>query len=69
LERQIAPGRSRGTGSAAAGQTAKTYTPEDIKKFFNDVRSGKYRGRETERDRIERDIFAAQRDGRIMQAS
>jgi hypothetical protein len=68
LERQIAPGRSRGT-SGAAGQTTKTYTPADITKFFNDVRSGRYKGRETERDRIERDIFAAQREGRIMQAS
>lgn len=69
LERQIAPGRARGSGSASAGQTAKTYTPDDIKKFFNDVRSGRYKGREAERDRVERDIFAAQREGRIMQAS
>lgn len=69
LERQIAPGRSRSAGSATGGTTAKTYTPEDIRKFFDDVRSGRYKGRETERDRIERDIFAAQRDGRIMQAS
>lgn len=69
LERQIAPGRARGSASSPAGQTAKSYTPDDIKKFFNDVRSGKYRGRETERDRIERDIFAAQREGRILQAS
>lgn len=69
LEKQVAPGRSRGAAGGSAGQTAKTYTPDDIKKFFNDVRSGRYKGRETERDRIERDIFAAQRDGRIMQAS
>ena len=69
LEKQIAPGRSRGSAGGTAGQTAKTYTPNDISKFFNDVRSGKYRGRETERDRVERDIFAAQREGRIMQAS
>lgn len=69
LEKQIAPGRSRGAAGGSAGQTAKTYTPDDIKKFFNDVRSGRYKGRETERDRVERDIFAAQREGRIMQAS
>lgn len=69
LEKQIAPGRARGSAGGSAGQTAKTYTPNDITKFFNDVRSGKYRGRETERDRVERDIFAAQREGRIMQAS
>ena len=69
LEKQIAPGRARGSAGGSAGQTAKTYTPDDIKKFFNDVRSGRYKGRETERDRVERDIFAAQREGRIMQAS
>lgn len=69
LEKQIAPGRARGSAGGNAGQTAKSYTPDDIKKFFNDVRSGRYKGRETERDRIERDIFAAQREGRIMQAS
>ena len=64
LDKQIAPGRSR---AAANPQTnkAKTYTPEDIKKFFNDVRTGKYKGREQERDRIERDIFSAQRENRI----
>lgn len=65
LERQVAPGRSRGAGSSSAKQP-KTYSPDDIKKFFNDVRSGKYKGREQERDRIERDIFAAQREGRIV---
>ena len=65
LERQVAPGRGRGTNSPA-GQTSRQYSPEDIKSFFNDVRQGKYKGREAERDRIERDIFAAQRDGRIV---
>jgi hypothetical protein len=65
LEKQVAPGRSRGSGSPATANKAKVYTPQDIQKFFNDVRSGKYKGREQERDRIERDIFAAQREGRI----
>lgn len=64
LEKQVAPGRPKSGGSVASNKT-KTYSPEDIKSFFNDVRSGKYKGRETERDRIERDIFAAQREGRI----
>ena len=65
LEKQVTPGRSRGVASSASKQP-KTYSPDDIKKFFNDVRSGKYKGRESERDRIERDIFAAQREGRIV---
>lgn len=65
LERQVTPGRSKNTG-APASNTAKTYSPSDISKFFNDVKQGKYRGREAERDRIERDIFSAQREGRIV---
>lgn len=64
LEKQVTPGRSR-AAATPQGNKAKTYTPEDIKKFFNDVRTGKYKGREQERDRIERDIFAAQRENRI----
>lgn len=65
LEKQVTPGRSRGAASSAAKQP-KTYSPDDIKKFFNEVRLGKYKGREQERDRVERDIFAAQREGRIV---
>jgi hypothetical protein len=65
LERQVAPGKPR-NGGAPTGNTAKTYSPADIQKFFEDVRKGKYKGKEAERDRIERDIFAAQRDNRIV---
>jgi hypothetical protein len=64
LERQVAPGKGRNTGNPS-GSNAKTYSPDDIRDFFDAVRQGKYKGREAERDRIERDIFAAQRDGRI----
>jgi uncharacterized protein YeaO (DUF488 family) len=65
LDKQVAPGRGRSSG-APAGNNAKTYTSNDIKKFFDDVRKGVYRGREAERDRIERDIFAAQQENRIV---
>ena len=66
LEKQVSPGRSRSTGTPAATNQAKTYSPQDIQKFFNDVRAGKYKGREQERARIERDIFSAQRENRIV---
>lgn len=65
LDRQVAPGRSRG-GSAPTSTAPKTYSSKDIAKFFDDVRKGVYRGKEAERDRIERDIFAAQRENRIV---
>lgn len=64
LERQIAPGRGRAT-PAPQGGDEKTYTTADITKFYSDVRTGKFKGREEERGRIERDIFAAQAEGRI----
>lgn len=64
LEKQVTPGRARNAGTPQTNK-GKVYTPADITKFFNDVRSGKYKGREQERDRIERDIFAAQREDRI----
>jgi hypothetical protein len=67
LEKQVAPGRGRsGNAAATADASGKTYTPMDIRNFFESVRQGKYKGREQERSRIERDIFAAQREGRIV---
>ncbi len=64
LEKQVAPGRGR--AGQPVNNDAKTYSPQDIEKFFKDVRTGKYKGREDERGRMERDIFAAQREGRIV---
>lgn len=67
LEKQVSPGRSRTTSASQQGEQ-KTYTPADIQKFFTDVRTGKYKGKEDQRNRIESDIFAAQAEGRIVQA-
>lgn len=67
LERQVAPGVSRNSGTPQ-GDKKRTYTTEDIATFFDDVRTGKFVGKETERNEIERDIFAAQHDGRIVSA-
>ena len=67
LEKQVAPGRGRSGGTTSSNEPA-TYSSVDIKNFFTDVQKGKYKGKEKERDRIERDIFAAQREGRIVAA-
>ena len=64
LQKQVSPGRSRSNGASPSGEPP-TYSPKDITKFFSDVRQGKYKGRDDERGRIERDIFAAQAEGRI----
>jgi hypothetical protein len=65
LERQVAPGRSKSSGQAPTQNQARIWTRPDISKFYDDVRRGNYVGREQERDRIERDIFVAQTEGRI----
>ena len=67
LEKQVAPGKGR-TSATPQGDQKQTYTPDDITKFFRDVRDGKFRGKEEERDKLERDIFAAQAEGRIINA-
>jgi len=67
LEKQVAPGRGR-SGAVQGSGEPKTYNSNDIKKFFSDVQKGKFKGKEQERDRKERDIFAAQREGRIVSA-
>jgi len=67
LEKQVAPGRGRSGGTTSSNEPV-TYSSADIKNFFTDVQKGKYKGKEKERDRIERDIFAAQREGRIVAA-
>jgi hypothetical protein len=68
LEKQVVPGRGRGGQPVTQGAN-QTYSPADIEQFFSDVRKGRYKGRESERGRIERDIFAAQREGRIVTAN
>lgn len=64
LELQAAPGRSRSAPPSSSTNTT-TYTRADIAKFYQDVSAGKYKGREDEKARMERDIFAAQREDRI----
>ena len=43
----------------------KIWTRADIEQFYVDKRKGVYRGKDQEADRIEADIFAARREGRI----
>ena len=59
----------KGRGGQPVTGANQTYSPADIEQFFSDVRKGRYKGRDDERGRIERDIFAAQREGRIVTAN
>ena len=63
LEQQVSPKKGRSQGSVPTQK--QTYSAADIGQFYDDVRKGKYKGRDDERAKIERDIFAAQAEGRI----
>lgn len=59
-----APGRGK-SPAGQAPQSKPIYSGAQIAAFYADKTAGRYRGKEEEADRIEREIFAAQREGRI----
>lgn len=64
LEAQVAPSRGRAAPAPVASPAAKrTWSGSEIAQFYESKRTGKLRGAEA--DKIEADIFAAQREGRI----
>lgn len=64
LETLAAPGRAK-TAAASAPAEKPSFTRAMISKFYADSAAGRYRGKEAEKDRIERQIFEAEREGRI----
>lgn len=63
LEDLAAPGRAH---SAATPAEKPVYTSADITRFYNDVKLGRWRGREQQQAAIDADIMLAQREGRII---
>lgn len=59
------PPDSRSSAAPSNAQHGRIWTRQAIKQFYADSAAGKYRGREDERAAIERDIMAAQQEGRI----
>lgn len=65
LEKQIAPGRASASTAPPTQTEKKQWTRQEIAKFFADKQRGVYRGREADAQALERDIFLAQREGRV----
>jgi cell division septation protein DedD len=65
LETLAAPGRAKTAAASGAPAEKPSFTTAQISRFYADVASGKYLGREAEQSRIEAQIFDAQREGRI----
>lgn len=66
LEALAAPGRARSVPATQATTEKSTYTTRSISKFYDDVRKGVYAGRDADKAAQENDIFAAQREGRVI---
>ncbi len=64
LEAFAAPGRARSAPPELPPEKP-TYTRAAITQFWSDKRRGLWKGREAEADKMERDIFLAQHEGRI----
>lgn len=65
LETFAAPGRAKTAAASGAPAEKPTFTHAQISAFYADVQRGKYRGKEADKDRIERQIIEAGREGRI----
>ena len=61
LEKQVAPGK--GVATATPISQKKTWSMDEITKFYSDQIKGKYS--EKEAVKLEKDIFLAQKEGRI----
>ena len=68
LETLVAPGRASDGDDPRAQEgnvNGKVWTSAEITGFYRDVQRGKYQSNPVERERLERDIFLAQQEGRL----
>jgi len=66
LEEFVAPGTSKSGATGAPNVAGKRiWTQAEIKQFYDDAAAGKFRRDVEKRNAIEKDIFAAQLEGRI----
>lgn len=65
LQTFAAPGRAKTAAASGAPAEKPIFTRAQIAKFYAESAAGKFRGKEAEKDRIEAQIFEAEREGRI----
>jgi hypothetical protein len=68
LEELAAPGRAKApAASATPGEKEKpTITRAQISQFYLNVQKGVYKGNAAEKDRLEKMIFEAEQEGRVV---
>jgi len=68
LEELAAPGRAAASGTnGGASSERRLWTGPQISAFYDDVVRGRFRGRDADKARIESELEAAVREGRIVQ--
>lgn len=67
LSAYAAPGRASNATPGPGAPDRRIWTNRDIQAFYAGRLKGRYRGREAEADRLERDILAAAQEGRVSQ--
>lgn len=67
LELLAAPGRGPTTPPAPGAPERRMWNGAEITQFYRSKQRGQFRGREAEADRIEAEIIAASREGRVRQ--
>lgn len=65
LNDYVAPGTPKSGGNAGAPKDKRIWSSKDIGAFYSDVQKGRYRSRPDDKARIEADIVAATREGRV----
>jgi hypothetical protein len=65
LEDFAAPGRASGAQGGNGAREPKFWSRSEIQRFYQDRTRGRFKGREDESQRLETDIIAAAREGRI----
>ena len=66
LGNYVAPGTPKGgAGTAGAPKDKRRWTSAEIGRFYSDVQKGRYKSRPEDKLRIEADIVAATREGRV----
>lgn len=66
LESLAAPGRAKAPAASPPPGEKETITRSQIKEFYALVNKGHYRGNEAAKEDLERRIFEAERDGRVI---
>lgn len=65
LAKLAAPGRAKSAAGNSAPAEKPIFTRAQIAQFYADVANGKYRGKDSDKNKVEAQIFEAQREGRI----